>query len=360
MAAARAFLFLCLSLLLVQSFGRENFVRVSSENHGRAEHPEWLVFWHQHPPLPSWLPKTKWPFPHPPLPSWIPKTKFPHPPLPSWIPKTKFPHPPLPSWIPKTKWPFPHPPLPSWLPKTKFPHPPLPSWLPKSKFPHPPLPSWIPKTKFPHPPLPSWLPKSKFPHPPLPSWLPKTKWPAFPHPPLPSWLPKTKWPAFPHPPLPSWVPKNKWHFPTLPSGGSKWPWLPHHSTETKCPSTPAVIESCMKEGFSSSHINGGYKFSTECCKSVAEIKDECSDELINNESINGDDDYYSSDDDYYYSSDDDYSDGDDDSNDEWVSLKSGYVSQDNFEQSGGYILKKPLEDTGPGVLGQMVAELGGR
>nr|GMC68947.1 WW domain-binding protein 11-like [Ipomoea batatas] len=220
MAAARAFLFLCLSLLLVQSFGRENFVRVSSENHGRAEHPEWLVFWHQHPPLPSWLPKTK----------------FPHPPLPSWIPKTKFPHPPLPSWLPKSKWPFPH----------------------------PPLPSWIPKTKFPHPPLPSWLPKSKFPHPPLPSWLPKTKWPAFPHPPLPSWLPKNKYP-FPHPPLPSC--------------GSKWPWLPHHSTKTKCPSTPAVIESCMKEGFSFSDINGGYKFSTECCKSVAEINDECSDEL---------------------------------------------------------------------------------
>nr|GMC71366.1 WW domain-binding protein 11-like [Ipomoea batatas] len=138
----------------------------------------------------------------------------------------------------------------------------------------------LPRTQwpFPNPPLPSWIPKTKFPHPPLPSWLPKTKT-KFPHPPLPSWLPKTKWPAFPHPPLPSWVPKNKWHFPTLPSGGSKWPWEPHHSTITKCPSTPAVIESCMKEGFSSSHINGGYKFSTECCKSVAEIKDECSDEL---------------------------------------------------------------------------------
>nr|GMC73554.1 YSIRK-type signal peptide-containing protein [Ipomoea batatas] len=201
---------------------------VSSKHDGSVENPDSLRFWYPHPyfkplrpRLHPRLPRTQWPFPNPPLPSWIPKTKFPHPPLPSW------------------------------LPKTKFPYPPLPYWLPKTKFPQPPLPSWLPKTKFPHPPLPSWLPKTKFPHPPLPSWLPKTKWP-FPHPPLPSWIPKTK---FPHPPLPSWLPK------------------------TKCPSTPAVIESCMKEGFSSSHINGGYKFSTECCKSVAEIKDECSDEL---------------------------------------------------------------------------------
>nr|GMC68943.1 WW domain-binding protein 11-like [Ipomoea batatas] len=235
---AKVFL-LCLSLLLFQTSAE----LVSSKHDGSVENPDSLRFWYPHPyfkplrpRLHPRLPRTQWPFPNPPLPSWIPKTKFPHPPLPSWLPKTKFP--------------FPHPPLPSWLPKTKFPHPPLPSWLPKTKWP--------------------------FPHPPLPSWIPKTK---FPHPPLPSWLPKTKWPAFPHPPLPSWVPKNKWHFPTLPSSGSKWPWEPHHSTITKCPSTPAVIESCMKEGFSSSHINGGYKFSTECCKSVAEIKDECSDEL---------------------------------------------------------------------------------
>ncbi|CAH9136997.1 unnamed protein product [Cuscuta epithymum] len=214
------------------------------------------------------------------------------------------PHPPLPTgW---GHWPHPHPPLPAgWAHK---PHPPMPAGGWSRWPPHLPIrgsPFWPRYPGFrggwrwlPHPPLPSKQSKTAstseekshevealgfWHHPQFPrigARPPMPKWP-FPHPPMPHW-------PFPHPPLPSWLPKFKWPIalPPLPSGGSRWPWLPHHDGKgaeesktmaTKCSSTPAAVENCMKDGTFTFSDTKGYTFSTECCTLVAEIKDECID-----------------------------------------------------------------------------------